>query len=107
MDLENGEPAKAADEPAQKGEAANRDDEAEEVAEGEEEEDAGDGEDEGPGEVCIMAFNTIESVQWLIIHAVRCLARYVAVESNSAPCVALLREQPPEGLDISLQHVVM
>lgn len=60
MDLENGEPAKAADEPAQKGEAANRDDEAEEVAEGEEEEDAGDGEDEGPGEVCIMAFNTIE-----------------------------------------------
>ena len=59
MNLENGEPAQTADEPAQKGQAANRDDEAEEVAEGEEEEDAGDGEDEGPGEVC-MTVSTIE-----------------------------------------------
>ena len=59
MDLENGEPAQPADEPAQKGQAANRDDEAEEVAEGEEEEDAGDGEDEGPGEVR-MTVSTVE-----------------------------------------------
>ena len=60
MDLKDGEPALAADGPAQRRQAASKDEEAEEAAEGEEEEDAGDGEDEGPGEVCILVSNTNE-----------------------------------------------